>query len=72
MAAVLRRQFVPNKAVLFRPAGEKSPAIARLAGFTGNLGTRDGKATACVCRNCRCQLPVTEAEEMPALLNASE
>jgi len=68
MVGALRKAFVPNKVVIFRPAGEETPAITRLAGFTKDLGSLDGKATAYVCRAFRCELPTTEAHQMLALL----
>jgi hypothetical protein len=68
MAQHLRRVFVPNKVVLFRPAGVERPEITELAPFTLFQTGVDGKATAYVCRDYACQLPVTSAEEMLELL----
>jgi uncharacterized protein YyaL (SSP411 family) len=68
LVRALRRAFVPNKVVIFRPADEKAPPITRLAGFTKDLGRLDNKATAYVCRAFRCELPITEAHQMLALL----
>jgi uncharacterized protein YyaL (SSP411 family) len=64
----LRRVFAPNKVVLFCPAGAEASDITRLAGFTKDLSILNGKATAYVCRNFRCELPTTEAQQMLALL----
>jgi len=63
----LRMQFVPNKVVLFRPAGE-SPDIAKWAEFTRYQSGIDGKATAYVCRNYHCKFPTTDVEAMLKLL----
>ena len=68
MAQALRRAFVPNKVVLFRPAGVQQPEIAELAPFTLYQTSVDGRATAYVCRDYACQLPVTDSEEMLRLL----
>jgi hypothetical protein len=68
MVTALRKAFVPNKVVIFRPAGEESPDITRLAEFTKGLSSLDNKATAYVCKDFRCELPTTEAHQMLALL----
>ena len=66
----LRGAFAPNKVVLFRPAGVKRPEIAKLVPFTLFQTGVDGKATAYVCRDYTCQLPVTEGEQMLRLLGS--
>jgi uncharacterized protein YyaL (SSP411 family) len=68
MAQVLREEFAPNKVVVFRPAGEQQPEIVDLAPFTRYQGSIDGKATAYVCRDYACELPVTDSEAMLRLL----
>lgn len=65
MLRALRGRFLPNKVVLFRPDGEKPP-ITKLASFTKNQKSHDGKMTAYVCRNHRCRLPTTDVEAMMA------
>ena len=67
MMAALRRQFVPNKVVIFRPQGDL-PEISRLAQFTRDQVSINGKATAYVCLNYNCRLPVTDPEQMLELL----
>jgi len=71
LVQALRRQFVPNKVVLFRPSGEEQPEISDLAPFTRFQESSDGKATAYVCRDYACELPVTDSEEMLRLLESS-
>ncbi len=74
MAAMLkavRAQFVPNKVVLFRPDGEWLD-IAELAPFIKHQPSLEGRATAYVCRNRRCELPTTKIDEMIRLLHAEE
>lgn len=70
MLTALRRRFIPNKVVLFRPTGEEIPEITQVAGFTRELSAREGKATAYVCRNYHCEIPTTDASEMLLLLSA--
>jgi uncharacterized protein YyaL (SSP411 family) len=66
----LERAFVPNKVVLYRPADVQRPEIAELAPFTLVQTSVDGKATAYVCRDYACQLPVTDSDEMLRLLES--
>lgn len=60
--------FIPNKVLIFRPEG-KDPEIAKLAKYTKEQVSIEGKATAYVCQNYQCQLPTTEVNEMLRLLN---
>ena len=64
MLQALRGGFVPNKVVLFRPSGQEAPPITRIAGFTKNQKSVDGKATAYVCLNYACKLPTTDPQAM--------
>jgi uncharacterized protein len=70
MLKELGNSFVPNKVVLFRPAGEDSPEISKLAEYTKHHVSMDGKATAYVCRNYQCELPTTDPGRMMELLGA--
>ncbi|MCH8334250.1 thioredoxin domain-containing protein, partial [Candidatus Sumerlaeota bacterium] len=63
MLRALRREFVPNKVVLFRPDGE-APAITDIAAFTREQTSLEGKATAYVCQNYACEAPTTEVAAM--------
>jgi uncharacterized protein YyaL (SSP411 family) len=63
MLRALRRPFIPNKVVLFRPDGEESPDILRIAPFIKEQTARE-RATAYVCRNNRCDLPTTNIDVM--------
>ncbi len=66
MLAALRREFIPGKVVVLRPV--QDPEIIGIAEYTGNMTSIDGRATAYVCRNYGCRLPVTDAGEMLELL----
>ncbi len=70
MLRALRGQFIPNKVMLFRPA-EGSGEIAYFPEFTRYLSNMEGKATAYVCLNHKCELPTTDIEKMLELLNIS-
>ncbi len=72
MIRALRGHFVPNKVVLFRPSGEESPDITRLAGYTKYQSSIDGKATAYVCLNYTCKLPTTDSGKMLEMLNVKK
>lgn len=63
MLAALRKPFLPNKVVLFRPEVE-TPAIVEVAAYTENQRQTNGKATAYVCQDFACKLPTNQIEEM--------
>jgi uncharacterized protein YyaL (SSP411 family) len=69
MLNALRKEFVPNKVVLFRPINVEHPEITCLAEFTREMFSPKGVATAYVCRNHACNLPTTDVEKMLKLLN---
>ncbi|CAG0960822.1 MAG: thioredoxin domain-containing protein [Candidatus Methanoperedens sp.] len=66
MLKALRKEFIPNKVVMLRPNEESE--IMRISGYTKSLSSKGGKATAYVCRNFSCRLPVTEPGKMLELL----
>ncbi|VVB87049.1 Cellobiose 2-epimerase [uncultured archaeon] len=68
MLAAVRREFIPNKIVIFRPAMEESPEILSLAAYAEYLSGMEGKATAYVCRNYSCKSPTTDKEKLLELL----
>lgn len=69
MLADLRKPFVPNKVVVFRPT-DREPEIAAIAPYTLAQKSVDGKATAYVCRNYHCEMPTTDPQEMLRRLGA--
>jgi hypothetical protein len=69
MIAALWKAFLPTTVMLLKPAEEESPEIAGLAEFTRDLVMQDGRATAYVCREYRCELPVTDVMAMMGLLS---
>ncbi len=66
MLRAVESVYIPNKVVMLRPEG-KDP-ILTLAPYLEANTSRDGKATAYVCRNYACQAPVTDPEKMLKLL----
>jgi len=69
MVKALRTRFLPNKVVILNPGERESPEIAKLAEFTKNQSSIDGRATAYVCMNYNCKLPTTDIGKMLQLLN---
>ncbi len=67
MLTKLRKSFLPGKVVIFRP--EVEPEILQIAEYTRFLTSKNGKATAYVCRNFSCKPPTTDAEELMRQLN---
>jgi hypothetical protein len=67
----LRKHFIPYKVVLLKPAGQETADITRIAEYTEYHSSFDGKATAYVCLDFACKMPVTDTEEMLKLLNVS-
>jgi uncharacterized protein YyaL (SSP411 family) len=70
MLSALRGSYHPNKVVILHPADDGSSDITRLAPFIKSQTSRDGKATAYVCRNYACQAPTTEVDAMLVALEA--
>jgi len=69
MIRTLQGTFIPNKVVMVRSAGEHDPDITRLAEYTRDLASIEGKATAYVCRDFRCDMPTTDENQMIGFLN---
>ena len=56
-------RYLPRTVVLFRPDGEEGERLARLAPYVAGQTSRDGRATAYVCRDFACGLPTTDVAE---------
>jgi hypothetical protein len=69
MLEAIRRPFIPNKVVIFRPDSVELPEIAKIAEFVGNKKTLNGKTTAYICRKYQCKAPTTEIARMMELLH---
>jgi hypothetical protein len=68
MIAALRAAYMPNKVVLFRPADGDEDKVVRLAPFTQQQTTLDGRATVYVCRDYACNRPTTDIDNMLEML----
>jgi len=69
MLQTVNSKFSPNKVVIFKPTNDKT--LENLAPYTKFMTTTDSKTTAYVCRDFRCNLPLTEAARvLEALDNA--
>ena len=65
MLAALRKPFLPEKVVLFRPIDKHAAKdIATIAPYTLSMAAKDGQATAYVCQEFACKLPTTRIDQM--------
>jgi len=71
MLSSLGKHFIPYKVVLLKHADQETADITRIAEYTEYHSSFDGKATAYVCLDFACKMPVTNTEEMLKLLNVS-
>jgi len=71
MLRALRGGFIPNKIALLRPPGAGGEEIRRLAAYAESITGTQGKATAYVCHNFRCDRPTTDPQEMLSLLRGA-
>ncbi len=69
LRAEVDRRYLPRSVVLHRPDGDAT-AITALAPFVEFQTAQQGRATAYVCENRTCQLPVTEAAALAEQLDA--
>ena len=67
---VVRRRYLPNKIVLLADGGEGQSWLTQQIEALQLIAPVEGKSTAYVCRNFRCELPVTEPEQLARLLES--
>lgn len=72
MLGALRRSFIPNKVLLFRPESVEEPRISEVAPFTKTQRSINGAATAYVCRDYTCKAPTTIIDEMLRALKSPQ
>jgi len=60
----LRKMFLPDTVVLFRPSEQDKSAIVKLAPFIAGMKCLGDKATAYVCSHFRCERPITDPQEL--------
>ena len=68
LLGALKRTYLPNAVVLFKPVEKDSAPIEKIAPFTKDMAEINGRAAAYVCSNGRCLRPVTTAEQLLHIL----
>jgi len=56
----IRKQFLPNKSLIFRPTEQLNPEIDKFSNFVQFFDKYEGKATAFVCINKTCKAPTND------------
>jgi len=56
----IRKQFLPNKSLIFRPTEKLNPEIDNFSNFVQFFDKYEGKATAFVCINKTCKAPTND------------
>jgi len=69
MVSAIRSKFLPNKVVLLHQNGPDGKRLEALSPFVEGMGPIKRKATAYVCEQYACKVPVTDAGELEKLLN---
>jgi uncharacterized protein YyaL (SSP411 family) len=65
MLSALRKPFLPEKVVLFRPADHEAAAeVTAIAPYTLPMTAKNDRATAYVCQEFACKLPTTSVDQM--------
>lgn len=62
--------FLPNKIVLLKSGDAAGELVERLAPFTKEQKTLNGKTTVYVCQNYACELPVSDTHQLKTLLQS--
>jgi uncharacterized protein YyaL (SSP411 family) len=60
--------YAPAAVLLFKSTADEGARLSRLAPFTANHASIDGRATAYACRNQACGAPTTDAGALANLL----
>ncbi len=72
MLRLVQQQYATGAVLIYRPEGEKngpdSVQLEKLAPFTREQKSIDGRATAYVCQDRACREPITETEALGSLL----
>lgn len=64
MIRALNKEFIPNKVVLFNPINEDNSEITKIAPYVKDEKAVGGKATAYICKNFACGMPITDADDI--------
>lgn len=71
LLATVHSNFIPNKVIILRGEKENSFLSSKL-NVLKTLKKVEGKATAYVCEDFSCQLPVTSSEELKKILKGTK
>ena len=66
---VVRENFIPNKVILFKNK-ENAESLSNVAEFTKSYRALDGEASAYICENFSCKLPINSEMELKEILSA--
>ena len=69
MISEVRRRFLPRAVVLLHAEGKDGKGIEKISEFVKMQKAADGKATAYVCENYVCRLPLTDLPEFGKVLD---
>ncbi len=64
----INQKFIPNKIIIFKPSDEESD-INSISPFISAYKEIDGKTTIYICTNYECKQPVTNIDDMLALID---
>jgi len=66
---IVHKAFIPNKVIINADGGEAQHKLVELGlSFLEEVKPVDGKATAYICQNFTCQLPINDAEQLKGAL----
>jgi len=68
----IKKHFLPNKSLIFRPTEKTSPEIDEFSNFVQYFDKLDGKATAYVCINKTCKKPTNDVNKALEYLSSKE
>ncbi len=63
MLSEIKKHFLPNKSLIFRPTEKTSPEIDKFSNFVQYFDKFEGKATAYVCINKTCKVPTNDVNK---------
>lgn len=65
---VIRFKFIPNKTVLYKDENDLN--LVRLAEFTRDMKSINGKVTVYICKNFTCNIPITDKKKVADTLDS--
>jgi len=71
MIGIANKRFLPRSLLVLHPSGNTAGAIEKLAPFIASQLPLNNQATAYVCQNYVCHLPVTDHQKFADLLDKS-